>query len=241
MELLFSVADTGAGIATVKLKAIFDEFTQAETSTTRRYGGTGLGLTISRQLVELMGGALGVHSQIGSGSTFHFAARFEFAPAAATDSAQVDEQAEAPAHLSLRGAKVLLADDNEVNQLVACEMLRAAGVEVLVADNGRQALDLLNANPDVDVVLMDCYKPVMDGFAATRAIRSNRKFRQLPVVALTANVLPDDLINCRVAGMNDHVGKPFRSSEICGVLARWVNHNRLVERLADSGIIALDG
>ncbi|MES2959673.1 MAG: ATP-binding protein [Pseudomonadota bacterium] len=225
VELMFSVGDTGAGIPTEKQRVIFKKFTQADASVARGHGGSGLGLAISRQLVELMGGTLGVQSQVGSGSTFHFNARFEAAADAGSQSAQVTplpSHADAGNRDALRGAKILLVEDNEVNQLVACEMLRPAGIEVLVANNGREALDLLNAQPDVALVLMDCYMPVMDGFAATRAIRASKHFRHLPVLAMTANVLPDDLLNCRVAGMNDHIGKPFRADDLFAALSYWL-------------------
>ena len=225
VELLFSVGDTGAGIPPERQQAIFEAFAQAEASTSRRFGGTGLGLAISRKLVELMGGHLGLHSQVGSGSTFHFSARFGIEPvsmANAGDSQRPAFGIGAERLASLRGVKVLLAEDNEVNQLVACELLRGAGIDVLVANNGRQALEMLRAEPGVQLVLMDCQMPVMDGFAATRAIRSDKRLAGLPVVAMTANVLPEDLASCRGAGMNDHVGKPFVVDELFGVLARWL-------------------
>jgi CheY-like chemotaxis protein len=119
-------------------------------------------------------------------------------------------------------------------------MLRSAGVEVLVADNGRQALDLLKAHPDIDLVLMDCYMPVMDGFAATRAIRSHRHFHALPVVAMTANVLPDDLLKCRGVGMNDHVGKPFLVKELFDTLERWIKPGRPLVEPSASGFAPFD-
>lgn len=228
-ELLFSVADTGAGIASDKQGLVFNKFAQVDPARSRSSGGTGLGLSICRQLVNLMGGHLGVESQPGSGSTFHFNALFESVGGTLADGDPAKTHSFGSAAgrpQALRGAKVLLAEDNEVNQLVACEMLRGAGIEVLVADNGRQALEILKANPEVKLVLMDCYMPVMDGFAATRAIRSLTQFHTLPVVAMTANVLPEDLLKCRGVGMNDHVGKPFRVDELFGVLTRWLKAGR---------------
>jgi len=225
VELLFSVADTGTGIPTEKQWLIFRKFTQADASTTRSHGGSGLGLAISRQLVDLMGGVLGVQSQQGSGSTFHFSARFGRVPlleSGVDPAALAAPRRPASDRASLRGARVLLVEDNEVNQLVAHEMLRNVGVEVIVAPHGLEALDVLKARSDIDLVLMDCYMPTMDGFAATRAIRANRMLRHLPVLAMTANVLPDDLLNCRVAGMNDHIGKPFRSDDLYDALGRWL-------------------
>jgi len=228
-ELIFSVADTGPGIASEAQGLIFRQFAQADASVARNHGGTGLGLSICRQLVNLMGGHLGVQSQVGSGSTFHFNALFETNPAAASEAdsgpAGTDDATAQSADV-LRGAKVLLVEDNEVNQLVACEMLRGAGVEVLVAENGQRALDILKAQPDLDLVLMDCHMPVMDGFAATRAIRSHAQFHDLPVVAMTANVLAEDLLKCRGVGMNDYVGKPFLVNDLFEVLTRWLAAGR---------------
>ena len=225
IELLFRVEDTGQGVATDKLKLIFEQFTQADASTTRSHGGSGLGLTISRQLVELMGGQLGVSSELGVGSTFHFNVRFgnpaalpamPATPVLATNAGPAPEAA-------LRGAKILLAEDNEVNQLIVCEILRGAGAEVWVAPDGQQAVTLMGDHPDIDLVLMDCHMPGMDGFAATRAIRADPRWAHVPVLALTASVFPDDLLACRSAGMNDHVEKPFVVSGLFKVLAHWLH------------------
>jgi signal transduction histidine kinase len=225
VDLLFSVADTGAGIPGEQQVAIFEQFTQADASTTRSHGGTGLGLTISRQLVELMGGHLGVSSQVGVGATFHFNARFGAVSALPLETDHAERRPLGPSVetlAALHGAKVLLAEDNEVNQLVACAILRNAGLEIVVAGNGREALTLLNTHRDVDLVLMDCQMPVMDGFAATRAIRADKRFANLPVLAMTANVFPDDLVACRMAGMNGHIAKPFVIDNLFEVLVRWL-------------------
>ena len=225
VDLLFSVANTGAGIPSEQQDAIFEQFTQADASTTRSHGGTGLGLTISRQLVELMGGHLGLNSQVGAGTTFHFNARFGAVAALPAGSEPATRRPLGPGAetlAALQGAKVLMAEDNEVNPLVACAILRNAGLEVLVAADGREALALLDANRDIDLVLMDCQMPVMDGFAATRAIRADKRFASLPVLAMTTNVFPDDLVACRVAGMNGHIAKPLVIDNLFEVLARWL-------------------
>jgi CheY-like chemotaxis protein len=209
---------------------LFKKYSQADASTARHHGGSGLGLSICRELVQLMGGSLGVESQPGSGSTFHFSAQFEIVSAAPGETGRAKLQSVLAATQrpeALHGAKVLLAEDTDVNQLVACEMLRGAGIEVLVAENGRRALELLREHPDIELVLMDCHMPVMDGFAATRAIRSHPRFHALPVVAMTANVLPDDLLKCRGVGMNDYVGKPFHVQELFDMLARWLGRSQL--------------
>ncbi len=231
IELQFRVADTGQGVATDKLKLIFEQFTQADTSTTRSHGGSGLGLTISRQLVELMGGQLEVSSELGVGSTFCFNACFGN-PAAQPGDLNLPASATASAapEAALRGAKILLAEDNEVNQLIVCEILRGAGAEVWVAPDGRQAVTLMGAHPDIDLVLMDCHMPGMDGFAATRAIRADPRWAHVPVLAMTASVFPDDLLACQAAGMDDHVEKPFVVSRLFEILAHWLQCGARRER-----------
>jgi CheY-like chemotaxis protein len=166
-----------------------------------------------------------VHSQLGSGSTFHFNARFKFVPLAAGDDVARNAllpEIDAALLTVLRGAKVLLAEDNDVNQIIARQLLERGNIEVVVAGNGREALALLREHRDVDLVLMDCMMPVMDGFAATRAIRFDKRLSGLPVLAMTANVLPDDIASCRAAGMNDHIGKPIQVREIYAMLAHWL-------------------
>ena len=226
IELWFSVGDTGAGIPTDKQQDIFELFSQADASTTRRHGGTGLGLAIARKLVELMGGRIGVSSQVGSGSTFRFNARFGMAPprsAGATQAALADAALPPEErYAALRGARVLIAEDNELNQMLTRELLERIGIEVLLASDGRAAVEAMRSRPDVDLVLMDCQMPVMDGYAATRAIRADRRFARLPVLAMTANVLPENLASCRGAGMNDLIAKPIDVAELYAALQRWL-------------------
>ena len=226
VELQFCVGDTGPGIPSAIQRTIFDDFTQADPSTARKHGGTGLGLAIARKLVELMGGTLGVHSQLGVGTTFHFNTRFRAwagdAPLESVDGDELELEIAPSLRERLRGAKVMLVEDNEVNQIIARGMLESVGVEVVVANNGREALSLLHEVQDVDLVLMDCLMPVMDGLAATRAIRFDKRLSKLPVLALTANVLPDDIAMCRGAGMNDHIGKPFQAQHLYDMLDRWL-------------------
>jgi signal transduction histidine kinase/CheY-like chemotaxis protein len=219
IELQFQVEDTGEGVAKDKHALIFEQFMQADASTTRTHGGSGLGLTISRQLVELMGGQLGLTSRLGAGSTFHFNAHFGVAPA--SDTATQARAESAPVGSSqavqqaLRGA------------MIVCEVLSGAGAQVLLASDGRQAVALLSAHPDVDLVLMDCHMPEMDGYTATRAIRADGRFAALPVLALTASLFPDDLLACVAAGMNAHIEKPFAVDRLLEVLAHWLTRHRL--------------
>ena len=222
-ELHFEVTDTGVGIATENQARIFESFSQEDGSTTRRYGGTGLGLAICKQLVELMGGSISLTSEPGRGSAFQFSVRLpEVARTAAVAPTQATGSAGAGrAGQQLRG-RVLLVEDNPVNQAVAIGMLDALGCHVTVAADGREAIDSL-AVAQFDAVLMDCQMPVMDGFEATRAIRSREGFgARLPIIALTANAVSGDRERCLAAGMDEYLSKPFRLEQLSDVLGRYL-------------------
>jgi len=223
MLFRFTVADTGIGISEEQRQRLFQPFMQADTSTTRRYGGTGLGLVICQNLVARMGGQIEVQSMLGVGSQFIFTARFarargerlsELEPAAAAVEPWQSRHAQ-----RLRGRRVLLVDDNAINQQVAGEWLRRAGIEVFTADDGRQAVQRVCVEP-FDAVLMDIQMPQMDGYAATRAIRAQPGFQDLPIIAMTANAMAEDRRRCLAAGMTDHVPKPIDPDELFEVLAR---------------------
>lgn len=215
--LVFSVMDTGIGMSAGQLARLFQAFTQADESTTRRFGGTGLGLVIARRLTELMGGRLSVHSTPGQGSTF--ALELPFGVAAAP---QPSVPTEVPKR-SLEGLCVLLVEDNAINAMVAIRTLQGRGAVVYHVENGQLALDYLRAHADdVDAVLMDIQMPVMDGLTATRLIRSELDLRQLPIVAMTANVMESDRQACTDAGMNAHVGKPFDAAQLAATLRQLV-------------------
>ncbi|MBS1197957.1 MAG: two component system sensor histidine kinase, barA-like [Proteobacteria bacterium] len=376
VRLLFSVTDTGIGLSQEECGRLFNAFTQADSSTTRKYGGTGLGLTISKRLVELMGGVIGVESQPGQGSTFSFTAHFGLPsarPAADTvlsdlgalrilvvdDNASAREISESmlsslgflttgaesgeealqrlaeaeqqgkPYHLvlmdwhmpkmdgieaithirtdqalltppkclmvtaysredllsqimqshieveglltkplspsmlcdgiikafgrerrvrprkkrtgnghknalkTLQGARILLVEDNEMNQQLAVEILASAGVMTDVANNGAEALEKIDCCP-YDLILMDCLMPVMDGYEATRRIRADHRFGQLPVVAMTANAMAGDRQKCLDAGMNDHITKPIHVDELFSTLAQWLKHARTAPAVVDN-------
>jgi two-component system sensor histidine kinase/response regulator len=238
-RIAFAVSDTGIGMTQEQTSKLFQPFSQLDASTTRRYGGTGLGLSICRRLVELMGGTIGVESERGKGSTFRFDAVFKLAeripipepipPSAAVLTERSEEEAERgnrhggdPAQLvrGIRGARILLAEDNDLNQQVAIELLEGAGLSVTLAVDGREAVSRMRA--DLHAVLMDVQMPNMDGYEATRIIRSRPEFAEIPIIAMSANAMPQDLDRARAAGMVAHVAKPIDPAKLYRALAEWI-------------------
>jgi PAS domain S-box-containing protein len=225
VSLRFFVRDTGIGIASAQKERIFEPFTQADGSTTRRFGGTGLGLTICRQLVEMMGGKLEVESAPGVGSTFSFTVSFllQLQPVAEGAPDAAGEPSSFTALRSLRGLRVLVAEDNAINQEVARELLEAAGMTVVIADNGRQAVDAATSpGARFDAILMDLQMPEMDGIEATGKIRAHAIASGVPIIAMTAHALPSERDRCLAGGMNDHVPKPIEPAKLYTALAHWV-------------------
>lgn len=213
VTLRVSVRDTGVGILPEQQQLIFEKFTQADLSTTRKFGGTGLGLSISKQLIELMGGRIGLHSEPGIGTTFYFVVTLPFSNACENESLSEP----APKKFS---ARVLLAEDNTVNQLVARKILSGLGLEVEVVENGKLALEKLQTEC-FDAVLLDCQMPVMDGYTAAREIRRlSGAVSQIPIVAMTAHAMTGDREKCIDAGMNEYITKPVKKDAIAAVLAR---------------------
>lgn len=205
-SIIFRVTDTGSGIPRDKLEAIFEEFTQADGSVSRRFGGTGLGLTITRRLVELHRGAISVTSELGQGSTFTVDLRFEAAPKPVTGSAPkatFDTAASGPT----KAATILLCEDNSVNQRVMRAILEKQGHSVIIAGDGYAALKALEEMP-VDLVLMDVQMPEMDGITAAKLIREKEQWRNLPIVAITAHAMNGDRERCLQAGMTGYISKP---------------------------------
>ena len=215
-----SVRDTGVGIPLTKQQKILEPFSQADTSTTRKYGGTGLGLTISLRLVELMGGRLWVESQPGCGSTFHFTARLGISRKQGLSQLAESVMGGLPGgKLAGSSRSILLAEDNPVNQVVAVRLLEKRGHRVTVAANGREAVAAVRREA-FDLVLMDVQMPEMDGFAATTAIRQEEtdSGRHLPIFAMTAHAMKGDAERCRMAGMDGYLPKPIRSEDLYAVV-----------------------
>jgi hypothetical protein len=232
LRLHFVVWDTGVGIAQEKQKLIFDAFSQADGSTARRFGGTGLGLTISSRLVELMGGTIWVESTLGAGSSFHFTASLgegkEAVKTHPVPRAQVVEleSSVSLSHQTVQGrtkrVRVLLAEDNAVNQKVASRVLEKQGHHVTVASNGREALAALD-RAHFDVVLMDVQMPEMDGFETTAVIRDRERISgsHLPIIAMTAHAMQGDRERCIAAGMDNYISKPLNAPELIELLEKF--------------------
>jgi len=216
--LHFCVSDSGIGMTQEQQSRLFHFFSQADSSTARQYGGSGLGLAISKKLVEMMGGAIWVNSRPGQGSCFHFSLPLEIGDA---ETLTKKKSREVPHVDRLRGAKILLVEDSEINQELAGILLRRRGMEVTAVANGEEALQAL-AGGSFDGVLMDIHMPVMDGYTACRAIRRQPHYKDLPVIALTANVMAEDKEKSKSAGMNGHLGKPFREEEMLAVMAELI-------------------
>jgi len=221
VDLKIAVIDTGIGIPRAAQETLFNAFTQADGSTTRKYGGTGLGLAIVSQLVDLMGGSLGVDSVEGDGSVFWFTVSLQCAKKAPEMAREIATENKA---LQFE-AKILLVEDNPINQMVAQKMLEKVGLKPALANNGVEALKQLNEQ-SFDLVLMDCQMPEMDGFDATREIRKldikALNQQPLPIVAMTANVMSGDRERCLEVGMDDYIGKPVQRDQLASVLKKWL-------------------
>jgi CheY-like chemotaxis protein len=214
------VADTGPGVPEDKRSIIFEPFEQADNSITRAYGGTGLGLVISKRLVEAMNGRIWVEGRHGSGSMFHFTVelgRVDNAP----ETAPARELAEDPADGSCSGLRVLLAEDNSINRTVALRLLGKLGCHVTVAGTGLEVLALIQSTT-FDLILMDVQMPEMDGLAATAEIRRQELSSggHLPIAAMTAGAMHGDAGRCLAAGMDDYVAKPLDLRELRDTIAR---------------------
>ena len=251
-QLHCSVQDTGIGITPEQQRGLFRAFSQADASTTRKFGGTGLGLAICKQLVELMGGQIDVDSTYGEGSVFNFTVAFRQQKEAKKEAKQekyaltkelhgiqvfgqgdqtsgnsltpLSERAHKKQSLgTIRGARILLVEDNEINQQIAKELLQQAGLKVYLAGNGREAVESIENLPTLyDAVLMDIEMPEMDGYQATRIIQSNPAHKALPIIAMTANAMAGDREKSLEVGMHDHINKPIVVETLYACLLRWI-------------------
>lgn len=224
IELLCHVRDTGIGLSDEQQSYLFEPFIQADGSTTRQYGGTGLGLTICKHLVTLMGGHIAVESIPDAGSTFYFNAWFEIGT---QEMLPKRDDLESTVNLDvlrakIRGARILLVEDNDINQELAAELLTKAGIQIDIANDGQEAVNMLTDKHGYDGVLMDIQMPVMGGYEATDIIRHKKNMLDLPVIAMTANAMQGDREKCIAAGMNDYISKPINQNELFSVMANWI-------------------
>lgn len=217
--LRFSVKDTGIGIKEEQLKSVFDSFSQAGTDIARKYGGTGLGLTISKQLVEIQNGKIWVKSEIGKGSEFIFELPYRFA--AENEVSGLSRLVDFDFSKLLAGTKVLVAEDNSVNQILIEHVLNTVGVYPTLVNDGKEAIEKLKSGEKFDVILMDLQMPILDGYKTTDYIRNTLKI-SIPIVAMTATAMKGEIEKCLNAGMTDYMSKPFEFvdlyKKLCNVL-----------------------
>ena len=235
LELQVEILDTGIGIPSDKLDSLFEKFTQADGSTTRKYGGTGLGLAISQQLISLMGGEIGVESTVGAGSRFYFTVKCEEGDRSNVASMDEDASGNSASNLEMdQKLKILVAEDNAVNQLVIRTMLEKAGHEIEVVENGALAVEAVQA-ASYDLVLMDVNMPEMDGITATKHIRElDGPVSEIPIVALTANALTGDRERMLAAGMSDYVSKPIEPGHLAAAMGRQCDLDVELEGVVDT-------
>ena len=233
--LLITIADTGIGISPNKLETIFNYFTQADASNSRNFGGIGLGLYICKRLVDLMAGDIWVKSQEGVGSTFGFRIPLEVSfdkqyKTIFADSP--DLPAEDEFSSGFVPISVLLVEDNELNQKLVAQMLLNYGFEVITAANGLECLNILQYK-NIDIVLMDMQMPIMDGYEATRLIRENKNWAQLPIIAITANSMSIDRDKCLACGCSSYLAKPFKSEALVREIKTYLKNQFIKEKNAD--------
>jgi len=226
--VLFSVKDYGIGISKENQAQLFDSFSQATSSITKDFGGTGLGLAICKKIVDRMDGEIWLDSQKDQGSTFSFKVRLEKSNESNVEtlensSSSLDLEIE-----NLHGAKILLVEDHELNQELILDALALNDIDVTIANNGEEALEILQTD-SFDLILMDIQMPVMDGYEATKRIRAQEKYKTLPILALTANVLTEDVAKAKKAGMNDHVAKPVDFNQLYKKILEHTRHKTLLK------------
>ena len=227
----FKVKDTGIGIAKEKVNKVFDSFTQAATDTTRKFGGTGLGLSIVKQLVQLMDGRVWAESEMGKGSSFIFELPMQKAEGESESEAGIHPVREGLDFSSLEGVLVLMAEDNKMNQVLARRIMEDAGIDVVIAENGQIALDMVKKR-DFDLILMDVQMPEMDGLATSRAIRElPAPAIEIPIIALTAHAVASEINKCLEAGMNDYVVKPYKPEHLLQKILEGIQEERQADQI----------
>jgi two-component system sensor histidine kinase/response regulator len=225
--LHFLVRNAAIDVSAEQQGSFFQAFGQADGATTRKYGGTGLGITLARRLTEMMGGEIWVQTGPGKYSTFHFTARLgrqqgETARQETMVEGRLQNRDNVQESIArLRGARILVVEDNEINQDLAVGLLASNGLSAEIANNGQEALAMLDTGA-FDGVLMDCHMPVMDGYTATRKIRQQKRYENLPVIAMTANTVEEERTEVLAAGMNDHIAKPINVNAMLQTMARWI-------------------
>ena len=219
MFLRFEVKDTGIGLTEQEIENLFQEFSQADSSISRKYGGTGLGLAISKNIAELMGGTIGVESQKGEGSTFWF--RIPVNEAHATDSADTTDNTAT----NTAPANILVVEDHHINQQILVAFLEKFQHRITIANNGQEAIDTIKASQEpFDIILMDMQMPVMDGLSATKLIRKLKNSQKTPIIALSANILKEDRDKCSQAGMNDFLAKPIDPANLFKIIRAYTSN-----------------
>jgi CheY-like chemotaxis protein len=245
-HLGFTIQDTGIGIDPSKAKKLFDPFEQADSSTTRNYGGTGLGIAITKMFVEMLDGHITVNSELGKGSAFTFDIladipseaqireandhMLESYPASSENESSTagTDNSDTP-FPDCTGKTFIVAEDNEINQIIAKDVIERSGASLEFANNGQEAVDLFTANPTrYSAIFMDVQMPIMDGYEATRKIRALKVpgAAVIPIIAMTSNVFAEDYRNSISAGMNAHIGKPFEPEQIALAIRKFVCSER---------------
>ena len=224
--LLFEVSDTGIGITEEQKAKLFNSFQQADSSTSRHYGGTGLGLALCKRIVEMMGGDISVDSVAGEGSTFSFSIELQKVTDFDTTAYSLEKQpVEDMIDGEFYGVRVLLVEDVEINREIVLTLMESSGIDFQIAANGKSALEVFSNSPNsFDLILMDIQMPVMDGYAATRSIRALNasEAKSIPIIAMTANVFKEDVDKCMEAGMNAHIGKPLNINELVKTMREFL-------------------